>query len=439
MRVAVCGAGYVGLASAATFAHCGHAVSVLDRDVQRIEMLRTGTDPLNEPFIGETIRQQDIAFTTDPKAAYERAEAVIVSVGTPMTSRGQADLSQLDAAVSAIHVSAVPCAVIIRSTVPVGTGDRLQAEQLRRFRVISNPEFLREGHAMEDSLRPDRLVAGGSDEARELVTDLYGSVIRQTFEPLGELAPRRDPVPLLWMDRRSAELAKYAANAFLATRISFINEIANVAAQVGADIRAVTRVVGADPRIGPAFLRPGIAWGGSCFPKDTRALAAFALDSGYDFTLLRAVIEQNNQQLMRSFASLRAALAGRSDVRIGLLGLAFKAGTADVRESPAMAFAKLLMGEGWTVHAYDPAVRTRSDFLPQAMALVEHIDDAASGADALVIATEWPEFERADYDKLARLMRGDLIFDGRCIVDPQRVRAAGLRYMGVCPPGRPSD
>jgi UDPglucose 6-dehydrogenase len=384
----------------------------------------------------EMIERGTITFTTDPQKAYDGAEAILIAVGTPTTPQGHPDLSQLESAVDAIAATARTCAVIVRSTVPVGTGDRLQAEALSRFVVIANPEFLREGHAIEDSLRPDRIVGGGNDNARDLLAALYRRVIDQSFAPVGALLPAENAVPFFWMDRRSAELAKYAANAFLATRLSFVNEIANVAAQVGADIRAITRVIGADPRIGPAFLRPGIGWGGSCFPKDARALAEFALDSGYDFMLLRAVIGQNNQQVARSAALIREALGARSDTRIGLLGLAFKSGTADVRESPAIALANLLLAEGWAVRAFDPRVATGTAGVPEGIEIVSSIEAAASGADALVIATEWPEFATADFAALARTMRGDLVFDGRCIADPARVTVAGLRYLGICPPPR---
>jgi UDPglucose 6-dehydrogenase len=236
------------------------------------------------------------------------------------------------------------------------------------------------------------------------------------------------------MDRRSAELAKYAANAFLATKLSFVNEIANLASEVGADIRAVTRAVGSDPRIGPAFLRPGIGWGGSCFPKDTRALEAFASESGYDFTVLRAVIEQNSAQLRRFFGLIETELASRSSRRVGLLGLAFKSGTSDCRESPAIALAELMLAQGWEIQAFDPAVRPGSPGVPTGVTVVSRIEDAAEDADVLVVATEWDEFAKADYVALRRLMRGDALLDGRCIVDPSSARAAGLRYLGICAP-----
>jgi UDPglucose 6-dehydrogenase len=439
MRVAVCGAGYVGLASAVTLAHMGHEVRVLDRDRARIDQLAAGVDPLGEPGMREGLRGQRLSFTTDPRAAYRDVDAVMIAVGTPPLSSGSADLSQLESACATLAEEAGACPVLIRSTVPVGTGDSLQAGTLRRFRVISNPEFLREGRALADSLNPDRVVAGGSAEERDAVRKLYAQILDRTFSPLGSVVADARDVPLLWMDRRSAELAKYAANAFLATKLSFVNEIANVAAQVGADIRAITGAIGTDPRIGPAFLRPGIGWGGSCFPKDTRALAAFALESGYDFRVLRAVIEQNNAQLDRFFEMIRAEVGRRGSVRIGLLGLAFKAGTSDLRESPAVALAERLIRAGWHVRAFDPAVPQGSSGLPESVELVTSMKDAADGADALVVATEWPEFAAADYSALRAVMRGDVVLDGRCIVDVDRVRAAGLRYVGICAPGLVSD
>jgi UDPglucose 6-dehydrogenase len=237
------------------------------------------------------------------------------------------------------------------------------------------------------------------------------------------------------MDRRSAELTKYAANAFLATKLSFVNEIANVAGLVGADIRAITGALGLDPRIAPAFLRPGIGWGGACFPKDVRALEAFANDEGYDFTVLRAVIDQNNSQLERFFSLIAAEFTGSAGVRIGLLGLAFKANTADCRESPAVALANLMADRGWEVSAYDPAVTERPSDLSPSVRIASSAAAAAIGADALVVATEWPEFADADLGLLRGLMRGDAIFDGRCVIDPARSKAAGLRYLAMWAPG----
>lgn len=436
MRVTVIGAGYVGLASALAAAHIGHQVRVLEKDQRRVRLLQGGIDPLEEPNFSELLSLASPLFTDDPASACANADVILVAVGTPNLPDGSADLSAVFEAADAIAAYAPHATVLIRSTVPVGTADRLQGGVLRSAGVVSNPEFLREGSALGDALTPERIVAGGSAETRAVVEELYGPIIRQEFRPIGGLSPSAAPVPLCWMDRRSAELTKYAANAFLATKLSYVNEIANIASVVGADIRAITHALGLDPRIAPAYLRPGIGWGGACFPKDIRALQAFANDHGYDFTLLRAVIEQNNQQLPRFFALLENEFGGRSDVRIGLLGLAFKSNTADTRESPAVALAKLMVARGWDVTAYDPAVRTAVPDLPASVRIAPSALSTALGADALVVATEWPEFANLDLRYVRGRMRGDVVFDGRCIIDPAVCTAAGLRYYGICSTAR---
>ena len=438
MKVAIVGAGYVGLASGLALAHVGHEVRILDVDTARIAALQRGEDPLGEDHIPALLRERRASFTTDPNEALTGADVIVIAVGTPPSKTGTADLSFLDRVAATVAAHNGGTTVLIRSTVPVGTCDRLQAGPLRAFQVVANPEFLREGRAIRDSLRPDRIVAGGDLAVERKVRALYAPILEGTFAPIDGLTSGPRP-EMHWMDRRSAELAKYAANAFLATKLSFVNEMANLAAAVGADIRAVTRAVGADPRIGPAFLRPGIGWGGSCFPKDTRALAAFALESGYDFRVLRAVIEQNSDQLQRFFRLIEAELQSRGSRRVGLLGLAFKSGTSDCRESPAIALAEMMLDHGWEVRAFDPALRPGAPGVPATVTVVSRIEDAAAHADVLVVATEWDEFANADYAALARLMDGDALLDGRCIVDPTAARAAGLRYVGICAPELPRD
>lgn len=437
MRVTVVGAGYVGVASAITLAMTGHEVRVLDIDAGRIAQLAQREDPLGEPHVAEFLRAElPLTFTTEPAEAYADSDIALLAVGTPPGPQGAADLRYLSAAAeTGARLLPPGAAVVVRSTVPVGTADSLRAQVLRGRYVISNPEFLREGHAIEDSLHPDRIVGGG-DAADEIVfRQLYAGIVDQKFRKVAGLRSAPTRPPLFWMDRRSAELAKYAANAFLATKLSFVNEIANVAAAVGADIRSITEALAADPRIGPSFLRPGIGWGGSCFPKDTRALAAFATDSGYEFLVLRAAIDQNNAQLHRFQHEVARELKDRENVRIGLLGLAFKAGTSDCRDSPATALAELFLADGWSVTAYDPAVRA-SPLVPDGVRIVGSAIEAAREADALVVATEWPDFARADLTELSAAMRGDLLFDGRCIIEPGAAAAARLRYRGVCPPAR---
>jgi len=427
-RVTVIGAGYVGAVSAAVLAYLGNDVTCVERNAERLAAWRGRTDPLCEPGLAELLRQVDVRFVPEP-SDLANADLIVVAVGTPMGSDGRPDLEQLETAAAQIGARARHGAVVlVRSTVPVGTCDRLQRGPLRAQLVVSNPEFLREGHAVRDAFVPDRIVAGGPPEAQRVVADLYARVIDRRGLPPGLSRDERakGPVPFCWMSAASAELAKYAANGFLATKLSFANEIANLAQAVGADASAVLGSMGLDPRIGAQFLRPGLGWGGSCFPKDTRALQAIADGMGYDFLVLKAAIDQNTRQL-RGFASAieRALPQGES---VGLLGLAFKAGTADTRESPAIALARLLLSAGFRVRAYDPAVRELPGDL--GITLRRSAVDACDGVDAVVIATEWPEFARIDLRSLRRATRGDLLFDGRSVIAPSAAAAAGFRYAG---------
>jgi UDPglucose 6-dehydrogenase len=418
MRLTVIGAGYVGLPSALAFAAVGHDVVCVERDPARLARLVRGEDPLGEPGVAEILQGTTVRFVAADDEL-EHAALVLVAVGTPMRSDGHADLAQVFEACGAIaHSARRGTVVALRSTVPVGTCDRLQADALRELHVVSNPEFLREGHALEDTFAPTRIVAGGPDTARAVMESLYAPIRARR---------QRGTVPLLWMSSRSAELAKYAANGFLATKLSFVNEVANLADVVGADADAVLESMGLDPRIGAGHLRPGLGWGGSCFPKDTRALAALAAGEGYDFVLLKAAIEQNNRQIARYARILERETPANGT--IGLLGLAFKAGTSDTRESPAIALARRLARTGRRVHAYDPAVRRSPD---NAIARVEtDALTACARADAVVVATEWLEFADLDLIALRQQTRGDFLLDGRRIVDPVRARAAGFRYRAV--------
>jgi len=420
MRLTVIGAGYVGLTSALAFAKVGHDVVCVERDPVRLSRLLQREDPLAEPDLGDLLRQTAVRFVDDDPEL-DRADVVLVAVGTPMRADGHADLAQVDEVSRTIAYGARPGTVVaIRSTVPVGTCDRLQTGVLRHQLVVSNPEFLREGHALQDAFAPTRIVAGGPSAARGIVEALYA--------PLRNRGRRAsDFVPLIWTTSRSAELAKYAANGFLATKLSFVNEIANLADVVGADAAAVLQTMALDPRIGSGHLRPGLGWGGSCFPKDTRALAALAAGEGYDFIVLRAAIEQNNRQLAE-FA-LMIERETRANATVGLLGLAFKAGTADMRESPALALARRLARTGRRVNAYDPAIRSTPE------TAISRVDSdalaACTEADAVVVATEWPEFAALDLCALRHVTRGDLLVDGRAVIDPVRAAAAGFRYRGV--------
>jgi len=425
MRVTVMGAGYVGATSAVVLAYLGHRVTCVEPNAQRLQRWLSEADPLGEPGLAELRGQVEIEFASEG-CSIASAEVVIVAVGTPMDEHGRPDLSQLDTATAEIGTLAPDGAVVvIRSTVPVGTCDRLQNGVLRRLRVVSNPEFLREGQALHDAFFPDRIVSGGPPEAQRAIEELYGQIIEGRDLPGG---PRENgPAPLLWMSARSAELAKYAANGFLATKLSFVNEIANIAHAVGADASAVLGSMALDPRIGRHFLRPGLGWGGSCFPKDTRAFQVIAEGAGYDFVVLRAAIEQNARQLSRFAKAIERVLPSRSSV--ALLGLAFKAGTSDTRESPSIALARRLIQGGLNVVAYDPAVR----HVPEEPRLVVRpaLIEACTDADAVVIATEWPQFAEMDLIALRGVTRGDLLFDGRNLIAPARAALAGFRYHGV--------
>jgi UDPglucose 6-dehydrogenase len=428
MRVTVIGAGYVGAVSAAVLAYLGNRVTCVEREMVRLECWRAGTDPLGEPGLAELLRNVNVRFAPEPDDL-ALADVIVVAVGTPMDADGRPDMRQVDGAAAQIGALAKRGTVVLmRSTVPVGTCDRLQNGALKAQRVVSNPEFLREGHALRDAFYPDRIVAGGPDEARCVVEELYRRITDCCDLPrdLVNGPAGTGPVPFRWMSTASAELAKYAANGFLATKISFANEIANLAQAVGADATEVLGSMGLDPRIGSQFLRPGLGWGGSCFPKDTRALQTIADGLGYDFLVIRAAIEQNTRQL-RGFASaIERALAPGSSV--GLLGLAFKAGTADTRESPAIALARLLIQSGFEVSAYDPAVRVVPE--EPKIRVRAAIAEACQAADAVVIATEWPEFAEIDLRDLRAQTRGDLIFDGRSLISPSNAAAAGFRYAG---------
>jgi nucleotide sugar dehydrogenase len=428
MRVTVIGAGYVGAVSAAVLAYLGNRVTCVERDPARLESWRRGTDPLGEPGLADLLREVEVSFAPE-ESDLASADVILIAVGTPMGGDGRPDLAQIDAAAVQIGARAKRGAVVLmRSTVPVGTCDRLQKGPLQMQRVVSNPEFLREGHALRDAFFPDRIVAGGPLDARTVVEELYRPIIERRGLPRDLDGDPRSvpPVPVRWMSAVSAELAKYAANGFLATKLSFANEIANLAHAVGADASAVLGSMGLDPRIGSQFLRPGLGWGGSCFPKDTRALQVIADGMGYDFLVLKAAIDQNVRQLRRFAAAIEGALPRGATV--GLLGLTFKAGTADTRESPAIALAQQLLRAGLAVNAYDPALRDLAE--EPGIRVRSAIAEACQAVDAVVIATEWPEFAAMDLRALRRLTRGDLLFDGRSLISPAAAATAGFRYAG---------
>jgi UDPglucose 6-dehydrogenase len=423
--IAVIGTGYVGLVTAAGFAELGSEVWCVDIDAAKIEGLRQGRIPIWEAGLEELVARHRgrLHFSTDIADALEHARLLFVAVGTPPTYSGDADLSAVHAVVDAMPPSDSH-ALVMKSTVPVGTGDsikRIFGEQGKSgFRYVSCPEFLKEGTAIADFLEPDRVVIGDDG-------DWAGDAVVELYAPLD--------APLIRTDIRSAEMVKLASNAFLATKISFINEIANVCEETGADVVEVARGMGLDDRIGPKFLQAGIGFGGSCFPKDVAALKQLAGNSGYHFQLLNSVIEVNELQKRRVIAKLHKHLGSLVDKEIALLGLAFKPHTDDMREASSLVLSARLQAAGARVRAYDPVAETEARKLIRGIEFPRSPAEAIDGADALVLVTEWPEFGELDFAEVAAAMRGKLVVDGRNFFDPEAVVAAGLSYEGI---GRPA-
>jgi UDPglucose 6-dehydrogenase len=419
--IGVIGTGYVGLVTAAGFAELGHEAWCVDIDEEKIRGLREGRIPIWEPELADLVaRHRDrLHFSTGLADALEHARLLFVAVGTPPTYSGDADLSAVHAVVDAMPASDRH-ALVMKSTVPVGTGDsikRLFAERGKSgFSYVSCPEFLKEGSAVRDFRQPDRVVVGDDgDWAGDAVVELY----------------RPFDAPLVRTDIRSAEMVKLASNAFLATKISFINEIANVCEETGADVVEVARGMGLDDRIGPKFLQAGIGFGGSCFPKDVTALKQLAGNSGYHFQLLNSVIEVNELQKRRVIAKLHKHLGSLVGKEVALLGLAFKPNTDDMREASSLVLSARLQAAGARVRAYDPVAEDEARKLIRGMEFSPSVAEAVAGADAVVLVTEWPEFGTLDFGTVAAAMRGSLVVDGRNFFDPEAVRAAGLTYEGV--------
>ncbi len=419
--IAVIGTGYVGLVSAAGFAELGHEVYCVDIDPDKVAGLKRGEIPIFEPGLAELVarHQARLHFSTDLAPALEHARLLFVAVGTPPTYSGDADLTAVHAVVAAMPASAEH-ALVMKSTVPVGTGAAIQrafAQQAKAgFRYVSCPEFLKEGVAVADFLAPDRVVVGDQG-------DWAGDAVVELYAPLN--------APLVRTDIASAEMVKLASNAFLATKISFINEIANVCEETGADVTEVARGMGLDDRIGPKFLQAGIGFGGSCFPKDVSALKQLAGNSGYHFQLLNAVIEVNELQKRRVMGKLQKHLGSLVGRTVTLLGLAFKPDTDDMREASSLVLAARLQADGANVRAYDPVAEPQAHMLMPGAAFADSAVEATRGADAVVLVTEWKEFRALSWSEVAGAMTGRLIIDGRNALDSDAVRAAGLVYEGV--------
>jgi len=440
LKITMIGSGYVGLVTGACLAEVGNDVLCLDIDVRKIDILQKGEVPIHEPglapMIERNVAARRLRFTTDVDAAVAHGTLQFIAVGTPAGEDGSADMKYVIDAARNIGGRMQDYKVIVdKSTVPVGTADRVRetiaAELMLRgatipFAVASNPEFLKEGAAVDDFMRPDRVVIGADDE-RAI------AMLRSVYAPF-----QRNHERLLVMDARSAELTKYAANAMLATRISFMNEIANLADALGADIEHVRQGIGSDPRIGYHFLYPGVGYGGSCFPKDVKALQATARHHGLTLRIVEAVEAVNESQKSRLLEKVTKRLGDNLDSkRFALWGLAFKPNTDDMREAPSRTTVEGLLARGATVVAYDPVAMNEARRVlgaPAGLSFAETPIDAVGGADALIVVTEWKEFRSPDLAEIKRLLRQPLLFDGRNLFDPSVVRAAGLEYFGI---GRP--
>lgn len=452
MNVSIIGTGYVGLTTGVCLAWLGHKVTCLDTDARKIEMLEDGRPPIYEPFLAELLSEsrRNLEFTTSYARAIPGADVVFIAVGTPPCPDGRPDLQYLCAAARAIgeNFNSEYTVVVNKSTVPIGSGNWVgsmvreahEAKHGRKadhhFSVASNPEFLREGTALHDSLYPDRVVIGSDDRrSLEVLYTLYRPVLDQTFAPPTFLPRPEDlgAVPLVSADLASAELIKYAANAFLALKISYINEIGQVAEKVGADIAQVAKGMGLDARIGTRFLQAGLGWGGSCFGKDTAALVSTAAEYGLDMPIVKAAREVNRRQRERTVEKLLAELKILKGRTIGLLGLAFKPNTDDLREAPALEIAQKLIERGCRVKAHDPVALERfgREHADLGVVCCGEPESVADGVDALVLVTEWQQYRELDWAAIAGLMRSRILLDGRNVLDREKLEGLGFRYLAL--------
>ncbi len=451
MQIAVVGSGYVGLVAGACFADLGHKVILVDNDQQKLAALKNGQVPIHEKFLPELLerhRGQSLIFSDDLDAAVEASDAIFIAVGTPPTEQGHADLSYVESVARSIPGAINGYKIVVeKSTVPVYTSEWIRKIILRNaaapdsFDVASNPEFLREGTAVTDFLYPDRIVVGAdSERCAETLRAIYAPLTDGSYYQKQGAIPGPDraqiPPPLIVTSTKSAELIKHASNAFLAMKISFINAVASVCESVGANVQQVCQGIGTDSRIGPRFLNPGIGYGGSCFPKDLKAFRAVAHECGYEFRLLDEVMLINEEQRNRFLKKVRSALWTLRGKRLAVLGLAFKGGTDDIRESPAIALVQTLLQEGCRIHAYDPAAQERAkEVLNGSVEYAESPYDAAHDADALLILTEWDEFASLDLERLHGQLKYPIVIDGRNLYDPDRMAESGFTYYSV---GRPA-
>jgi UDPglucose 6-dehydrogenase len=434
MKIAVVGTGYVGLVLGACLSENGNTVACVDKDQHKLATLTAGRMPIYEPGLEEIVRrnvaEDRLTFTTDLPASVAASEIVFIAVGTPQGEDGSADLRHVLDVAGAIGRSINKYTVVVdKSTVPVGTAGTVKktiaAVTSQPFSVVSNPEFLKQGAAVEDFMKPDRVVVGvepGDARAERVMRELYAPFTRTG-------------APIMVTDTASAELCKYAANSILATRISFMNEVANMCELVGADVDHVRRAIGADRRIGMSFLFPGVGYGGSCFPKDVKAMLKSADDRGYDFKILRAVEAVNTSQKLRLVDKIVSHFGGEANVAgrtLAIWGLAFKPRTDDMREAPAIAIIERLLAMGAHIRAYDPeATETARCLFDNRITLCDKSYDALAGADALVLVTEWNTFREPDFEKMRTLLRAPVVFDGRNIYSPDAMRKLGFTYFSI--------
>jgi UDPglucose 6-dehydrogenase len=453
IQIAVVGSGYVGLVAAVCFAEMGHNVICVDNDESKVNALRGGDTLIHEVHLPELLqryRNNRVQFTSDLAEATRTSQAIFIAVGTPQSETGDADLSYVEAVASEIARSINGYKVIVeKSTVPVYTNEWIrrviERNGVRRedFDVVSNPEFLREGTAVEDFLHPDRIVVGADREhAAAILSAIYSPLTSGEYYTKSDAIPgccnQNAAPPLLLTSTKSAEIIKHASNAFLALKISFINAVSNLCEAADANVEQVARGIGLDSRIGPKFLRPGIGYGGSCFPKDVAAFRSVAEQMGVDFNLLTEVEKINVNQKKRFLAKVRSALWTLRGKRLAVLGLAFKGDTDDIRESPAIDLVDMLLAEGSSVVAYDPAAMKRAELEIPASAQMKYassIEEATRDADALLILTDWAEFAKLDLDALHANLRYPIIIDGRNLYDPQVVMKHGFTYLSI---GRPA-
>jgi len=430
MKIAVVGTGYVGLVTGTCLAETGNDVVCVDIDQEKVRKMKNGIVPIYEPHLDmlfeRNIKQKRLSFTTNLEKAVKDAKIIFLALPTPPGEDGSADLSYVLGVAEQLGKMIKEYKIIIdKSTVPVGTAEKVNAAVAKNatveFDIVSNPEFLREGFAVDDFLKPDRVVIGTeSDRAREILEELYKPYVRQGN-------------PIIFMDEKSAELTKYAANAFLATKITFMNEIANFCEKVGADVDAVRAGIGSDTRIGKRFLFPGIGYGGSCFPKDVQALAKSGIEEGYEFKILESVMEVNQKQKTALIPKIKDYFNGDlKGKNIALWGLAFKPDTDDIREAPALYLIDELLAAGASVSAYDPeAMSNVQERLGDKIRFAMDAYDACNQADFLVIATEWSAFRHPDFEKLAKKLKHKLIFDGRNLYDLALMKKEGFNYISI--------